>query len=963
SGVFTAHTATAESADLAFLTRNAGTLTEKLRILGNGNVGVGTSTPTATLHIVRRAGRATGTITSLGTAVTGVGTIFTNEVVVGDTIQVGSLTATVASITDSTHLTLSAGFSHDVIVASNFSLNPTNNIARFTAIGSTDSLLVTANQGITLNNDNTTAVLDSTNLLANADFATNDFTGWTAGGSWSASTGAAVYTATNAAIASAAGVSITNRGTGFVVGDVLTLATGSGDAQITVATVSSGKVLTFTLSNAGTAYNDTMTGTATGGTGTGLTFAVTQVVAGNTLTQTASSSLISGESYQLTLVKSGTTQGAVTISIGGNTLATAEKLSAGTQTYTFTAGSNNALTITPTSDFNGTLDTFTLKHFENSVSPFISFKNSAGTTALEMRTSGFTNTFIGLSSGKRNTTGFNNSALGVSALVNNSGGVRNTAIGFQALLTNSVGINNTAVGSAALQANTIGSANSAFGQNALAANTTGGGNSAFGQLALQANTTGAGNVAFGASALQNNTSGANNAAFGGGALASNTTGVSNTALGVGSLTVNTIGASNIAVGVNALSANSTGGSNTAVGVSALLSNITGTSNNAFGLQALQANTTGINNTAIGLQSLILNTTGSNNSSLGDQASRWNNSATNTVAIGYNTAGSVAAAAFNAQGYTVVGYQAGGSFGTGASYNTLLGYQAGYGITTGSNNIWIGTATSSTGIANLTTGNQNILIGNNISLASTTANGQLNIGNIIFGTSVTGTGATVSSGSIGIGTSSPTTQFQTTGSVRFSNFGAGTLSVDAVGNLITSSDERLKNIQGSFSAGLAQIQQLTPILYTWKTETGFDTTNTYAGFSAQNVQAAIPQAVGQDSHGFLTLQDRPILAATVNAIKDIGSITGIFKDGLITWLGSANNGITRMFAGEVDTNKLCVGNTCVTEAQLQQLLQAQNGIGSTPPINTTPSSDATSTQNDASSTPIIIDTEVSTSSSE
>jgi hypothetical protein len=51
SGVFNSHAAGAESADLAFLTRNAGTLSEKMRILGNGNVGIGTSSPSQTLSV------------------------------------------------------------------------------------------------------------------------------------------------------------------------------------------------------------------------------------------------------------------------------------------------------------------------------------------------------------------------------------------------------------------------------------------------------------------------------------------------------------------------------------------------------------------------------------------------------------------------------------------------------------------------------------------------------------------------------------------------------------------------------------------------------------------------------------------------------------------------------------------------------------------------------------------------
>ena len=45
-------------------------------------------------------------------------------------------------------------------------------------------------------------------------------------------------------------------------------------------------------------------------------------------------------------------------------------------------------------------------------------------------------------------------------------------------------------------------------------------------------------------------------------------------------------------------------------------------------------------------------------------------------------------------------------------------------------------------------------------------------------------------------------------------------------------------------------------------------NTYTGFSAQNVQANIPEAVGQDDRGFLTLSDRPFIRALVNSVKEL-----------------------------------------------------------------------------------------------
>ncbi len=131
-------------------------------------------------------------------------------------------------------------------------------------------------------------------------------------------------------------------------------------------------------------------------------------------------------------------------------------------------------------------------------------------------------------------------------------------------------------------------------------------------------------------------------------------------------------------------------------------------------------------------------------------------------------------------------------------------------------------------------------------------------------------------SVGIGTAAPTAQLDTTGTVRFENFGAGTLQTDASGNLSVSSDERLKNVDGAFTASLAQIKQLTPITYHWNALSGLDQKSDYAGFSAQNVQAAIPAAIGVDPRGYLTLSDRPILAAAINAIKELSSTTDLLS---------------------------------------------------------------------------------------
>jgi hypothetical protein len=106
-----------------------------------------------------------------------------------------------------------------------------------------------------------------------------------------------------------------------------------------------------------------------------------------------------------------------------------------------------------------------------------------------------------------------------------------------------------------------------------------------------------------------------------------------------------------------------------------------------------------------------------------------------------------------------------------------------------------------------------------------------------------------------------------GSVTFNAYGAGTLVTGSSGVITASSDERLKRDIRPFERGLDAIEGITPILHGWKSETGMDQSRTnYAGFSAQDVQKVIPEAV--DGEDVLTFSDRPVIAALVNAVKEL-----------------------------------------------------------------------------------------------
>jgi hypothetical protein len=169
-------------------------------------------------------------------------------------------------------------------------------------------------------------------------------------------------------------------------------------------------------------------------------------------------------------------------------------------------------------------------------------------------------------------------------------------------------------------------------------------------------------------------------------------------------------------------------------------------------------------------------------------------------------------------------------------------------------------TTFTSVGSLTASGSKLSVFGNLSVGST------------YGAITASSNGAIFEGDVGIGTTTPTAQFTTTGTVRLSSLtGAGAnLVVDSLGNVTVSSDERLKNIQGNFTSSLDQLKGIIPITYKWKPETGYDASSTYSGFSAQNIQANIPEAVTTDAHGFLTLADRPILATVINAIKELSA---------------------------------------------------------------------------------------------
>lgn len=132
----------------------------------------------------------------------------------------------------------------------------------------------------------------------------------------------------------------------------------------------------------------------------------------------------------------------------------------------------------------------------------------------------------------------------------------------------------------------------------------------------------------------------------------------------------------------------------------------------------------------------------------------------------------------------------------------------------------------------------------------------------------GTSLMFVSGSTGTNPTTNRVLISSSGVVTFSNYGAGTLQTNSSGVISASSDRSLKDIEGLFTRGLVDLRKFLPKLYRWKPNTPFADPMLYAGFVAQEVYLGIPEAIGIGGDGFLTLQDRPILAAHHNAILEL-----------------------------------------------------------------------------------------------
>jgi hypothetical protein len=436
---------------------------------------------------------------------------------------------------------------------------------------------------------------------------------------------------------------------------------------------------------------------------------------GNTLPLSVSvPGIVAGTDYAIVLTVSARTAGWVNPGVGGSAHGNGSghylpdqpdgAWPAETHFIGVKATSTGGLVLTPNSVFDGTVSAISVHQVIGVADAYSSIQDADGGVSVETRVATQTAgaTYYGRLAGAQGSfSALGATAFGVQAMEKNIGGALNTAVGFKAMRENRQGRANTAIGAYALQNNTSGD-----------------------QL-----------TAIGCGALQYNTTGFNNLAVGVEALVYNTTGSYNTAIGpYDTMLRNTTGSNNVAIGHEAMYENLTGSSNVAVGFLALRDCTAVTGATAVGFQAGRKTTTGIN-TAVGSQALTNATTSSLNTAVGkDAAVSLATGGGSNCAFGHMALYAAVSAAYN----TAIGAYA-LRFATGAG-NTALGLWAGY---------------------NLTSGKSNVAIGAFVNVPSNTADGQLNIGCVLYGAGLydgTSAGETSStptaSGRIGIGVSAP-----------------------------------------------------------------------------------------------------------------------------------------------------------------------------------------------------------------
>lgn len=203
--------------------------------------------------------------------------------------------------------------------------------------------------------------------------------------------------------------------------------------------------------------------------------------------------------------------------------------------------------------------------------------------------------------------------------------------------------------------------------------------------------------------------------------------------------------------------------------------------------------------------------------------------------------------------------------------------------------------------------------------------------------------------VGIGTDpSNGDRLEVFGDIRVGTTGVNGCLKDFSGGTIAgtcSSDEKLKKNIEPVTGILDKFVAIDLVTYEWNAiagRKGFNQNVEQMGVLAQNVEENFADLVVTDTDGYKQVNYSRLNLLAIEAIRELNEkiesvktstttiITQVLSfESLIAWLADAANGITDLFAQRVHVQELCVGNTCLNEAQINAILDATQTSSSSP----------------------------------
>ena len=274
--------------------------------------------------------------------------------------------------------------------------------------------------------------------------------------------------------------------------------------------------------------------------------------------------------------------------------------------------------------------------------------------------------------------------------------------------------------------------------------------------------------------------------------------------------------------------------------------------------------------------------------------------------------------FNVSGSLFLGAGSGDSA-TAAVGSLFIGASSGIQTTGASNAIFIGAAAG----VNDTVDNTNDINDYSILIGNSTSTGGFS-NSIALGLGATNT----SSNQFMIGSTT-----RPIDSTRINGSAATQCTITTGTGISCTSDERLKtNIEDIDDTTLAKLHDVRTVHFNWL---GNPTGQIQVGFLAQNLEDSFPELVATDTDGYKSVYYAQMTPILVKAIQELdvkvsllsGDQSSSVFDGIRTWLASTSNDIVKLFAKEMETERLCIADesgdeTCITKEDLDRMLNTR-----------------------------------------